>query len=57
MANGVALTAFVRLCRDVDEELSWLAEKEPLVSSADLGSSLAQVQSLQKNHQVRERCL
>ena len=35
-----------RFCRDVEEELSWLSEKEPLVSSADLGSSLAQVQSL-----------
>ncbi|XP_037069817.1 spectrin beta chain, non-erythrocytic 1-like [Pollicipes pollicipes] len=40
--------------RDVEDEMSWLAEKEPMVTSADLGTSLAQVQSLQKNHQALE---
>lgn len=38
--------------RDVDDEMSWIREKESLASSADLGSSLSSVQSLQKKHQV-----
>jgi spectrin beta len=38
--------------RDVDDELQWVAEKEPQASSTDLGSSLTAVQSLQKKHQV-----
>ncbi|XP_043236847.1 spectrin beta chain, non-erythrocytic 2-like isoform X8 [Amphibalanus amphitrite] len=47
-------TQLHQFIRDVDDELGWLAEKEPLVASEDLGSSLAQVQSLQKNHQALE---
>lgn len=38
--------------RDADDELAWLAEKEPLAASTDLGNSLNAVQSLQKKHQV-----
>lgn len=38
--------------RDVDDELAWLNEKEPLAASTDLGNSLNAVQSLQKKHQV-----
>ena len=38
--------------RDVDDELQWVAEKEPLAASTDLGTSLTAVQSLQKKHQV-----
>nr|XP_022910961.1 spectrin beta chain, non-erythrocytic 5 isoform X3 [Onthophagus taurus] len=40
--------------RDVDNELEWLNEKEPLASSTDLGNSLTAVQSLQKKHQGLE---
>ncbi|XP_054271663.1 spectrin alpha chain, non-erythrocytic 1 isoform X2 [Macrosteles quadrilineatus] len=40
--------------RDADDELAWLAEKEPLAASTDLGNSLNAVQSLQKKHQVLE---
>ncbi|KAK9716990.1 Variant SH3 domain [Popillia japonica] len=40
--------------RDVDDELQWLSEKEPLASSTDLGNSLTAVQSLQKKHQALE---
>lgn len=38
--------------RDVDDEMQWLIEKEPLAMSEDLGNSLTAVQSLQKKHQV-----
>lgn len=38
--------------RDVDDEMQWLIEKEPLAMSSDLGNSLTAVQSLQKKHQV-----
>ncbi|KAH6925479.1 hypothetical protein HPB50_005728 [Hyalomma asiaticum] len=44
-----------QLLRDVDDEMSWIREKEPLANSADLGTSLSSVQSLQKKHQAR-RC-
>ncbi|KAK4883333.1 hypothetical protein RN001_006652 [Aquatica leii] len=40
--------------RDVDDELLWLAEREPLASSSDLGNSLIAVQSLLKKHQTLE---
>ncbi len=41
-----------QLIRDVDDEMQWLAEKEPQAASPDLGTSLTAVQSLQKKHQV-----
>lgn len=40
--------------RDVDDELEWLQEREPLASSRDLGTSLFAVQSLHKKHQTLE---
>ncbi|KAF5308651.1 hypothetical protein FQR65_LT06112 [Abscondita terminalis] len=40
--------------RDVDDELLWLAEREPQASSSDLGNSLIAVQTLQKKHQALE---
>lgn len=40
--------------RDADDEMQWLAEKEPLAASTDLGNSLNSVQSLQKKHQALE---
>lgn len=41
-----------QLLRDIEDEMQWLEEREPLASSTDLGSSLNAVQSLQKKHQV-----
>ncbi|KAG1650604.1 Spectrin beta chain, non-erythrocytic 5 [Nymphon striatum] len=38
--------------RDVEDEMSWITEKEPLASSEELGSSLFSVQNLQKKHQA-----
>ncbi|XP_043493138.1 spectrin beta chain, non-erythrocytic 5 isoform X1 [Polistes fuscatus] len=39
---------------DVEDELHWLSEKEPLAASNDLGSSLMTVQRLQKKHHALE---
>ncbi|KAK2588759.1 hypothetical protein KPH14_001641 [Odynerus spinipes] len=39
---------------DVEDELHWLSEKEPLAASNDLGSSLTTVQRLQKKHHTLE---
>lgn len=49
MEDALLLYQFLR---DVDDELAWLNEKEPLAASTDLGNSLNAVQSLQKKHQV-----
>lgn len=40
--------------RDAEDELQWLNEKESQAASADLGTSLQTVQSLQKKHQALE---
>ncbi|XP_035225862.1 spectrin beta chain, non-erythrocytic 1-like isoform X1 [Stegodyphus dumicola] len=40
--------------RDVEDELSWISEKEPLAASTDLGNNLVTVQNLQKKHQALE---
>lgn len=40
--------------RDVEDELQWLAEKEPFVASSDYGTSLNTVQKLQKKQQALE---
>ena len=38
--------------RDVEGELTWIREKDPMASSDDLGRSLTGVQNLLKKHQV-----
>ncbi|XP_050686605.1 spectrin alpha chain-like [Eriocheir sinensis] len=43
-----------QLLRDIEDELLWVAEKEPLAASQDLGASLTAVQNLQKKHQALE---
>lgn len=43
-----------QLLRDIEDEMQWLEEREPLASSTDLGNSLNAVQSLQKKHQALE---
>lgn len=40
--------------RNVDDELQWLDEREPLVASQDLGDTLMAVQILQKKQHVLE---
>ncbi|KAF6212345.1 hypothetical protein GE061_012867 [Apolygus lucorum] len=43
-----------QLLRDIEDEMQWFKEKEPLAGSTDLGNSLNSVQSLQKKHQTME---
>ncbi|XP_045137790.1 spectrin beta chain, non-erythrocytic 1-like isoform X9 [Portunus trituberculatus] len=43
-----------QLLRDIEDEMLWVAEKEPLAGSQDLGASLTAVQNLQKKHQALE---
>nr|CAD7193717.1 unnamed protein product [Timema douglasi] len=43
-----------RFLRDVEDEVQWITEKEPLAASNDLGNSLTAVQNLQKKHQALE---
>ncbi|CAG0903884.1 unnamed protein product, partial [Darwinula stevensoni] len=40
--------------RDVEDELVWISEKEPVAQSEDLGASLSAVQTLTKKHQALE---
>ncbi|XP_023018167.2 spectrin beta chain, non-erythrocytic 5 kst isoform X2 [Leptinotarsa decemlineata] len=40
--------------RDIDDEVQWLLDREPLAASRDLGNNLTAVQSLQKKHQALE---
>lgn len=46
-----------RLNRDIDEAIVWIAEKESVLSSDELGKDLAQVQALQRKHEAIERDL
>lgn len=41
--------------RDIDDEMQWLIEREPLAASHDLGTNLNTVQRLQKKHQALEK--
>ncbi|KAK4313156.1 hypothetical protein Pmani_015473 [Petrolisthes manimaculis] len=43
-----------QLLRDIEDEMLWVGEKEPLAASQDLGTSLTAVQNLQKKHQALE---
>lgn len=43
--------------RDVDETISWIKEKEQLMSSDDFGRDLASVQALLRKHEGLERDL
>jgi spectrin alpha len=46
-----------RLNRDIDETISWINEKDSILSSDDYGKDLAQVQALQRKHDTVERDL
>ena len=50
--NLSAALLLYQLLRDIDEELLWLHEKNPLATSQDLGDSLTTVQTALKKHQV-----
>jgi spectrin beta len=39
---------------DVEDEVTWVRERNPLAASSDLGRTLAEVQSLQKKHTTLE---
>lgn len=41
-----------RLLRDIEEEMTWINDKEMLINSNDFGSSSHSVQALQNKHQV-----
>ena len=46
-----------RLNRDIDEAISWINEKDAIISSDDNGKDLASVQALQRKHDAIERDL
>lgn len=52
--NLEASSMLHQFTRDVDDELQWLADREPLANSDDLGTSLTSVQNLLKKHQALE---
>ncbi len=37
---------------DIEDEMAWIREREPLANNTSLGQSLTSVQSLLKKHQV-----
>ena len=41
-----------QLYRDVEDEETWIKEKEPIAASANLGKDLTGVQNLLKKHQA-----
>jgi len=41
-----------RLSRDIEEEITWINDKELQINSHDFGTSLHSVQALQNKHQV-----
>ncbi|XP_050430131.1 spectrin beta chain, non-erythrocytic 5 isoform X2 [Adelges cooleyi] len=43
-----------RLLRDIEEEMTWIGDKELLIMSTDFGTSLHSVQALQNKHQALE---
>ena len=43
--------------RDADETISWINEKDSVLSSDDFGKDLASVQTLQRKHEGIERDL
>lgn len=57
--STVVLTGFLvpLFCRDVDETISWIKEKEQLMASDDFGRDLASVQALLRKHEGLERDL
>ncbi len=46
-----------RFNRDIDETVSWIAEKDATLSADDFGRDLTSVQALQRKHEGTERDL
>ena len=46
-----------RFNRDADETITWIAEKDNMLSTDDYGRDLASVQTLQRKHEGVERDL
>ena len=49
--------SFFAICRDADETIAWIQEKDAVLSSDDYGRDLASVQALQRKHEGVERDL
>ena len=45
------------LCREVDESLNWMSEKNEILSNQDIGNDLQSVTALQRKHETLERDL
>ena len=45
------------MLRDADETISWISEKDAVLSTEDFGKDLASVQTLQRKHEGIERDL
>lgn len=44
-------SAFYQFCRDVEDELAWMAERQSLAKSDEFGESVSEVQTFIKRHQ------
>ncbi|XP_070576983.1 spectrin beta chain, non-erythrocytic 5-like isoform X4 [Ptychodera flava] len=53
-ANLEEAQSLYQFYRDVEDEISWVKEKQPLATSTELGQNLNTVQSLMKKHQALE---
>ena len=45
------------MCRDAEETIAWMVEKDAMLSTDDNGRDLASVQALQRKHETLERDL
>ena len=50
LEDSLKLHKFVH---DIEDEMAWIREREPVASSTALGNSLTNVQNQLKRHQVR----
>ena len=50
-SNLQEASAFYQFCRDVDDELAWIAERQSLARSDEFGESVSEVQTFIKRHQ------
>ena len=53
LEDSLKLHKFVH---DIEDEMAWIREREPVASSTALGNSLTNVQNQLKRHQVRMQC-
>lgn len=55
--NNLSLLSFSVIIRDADETISWINEKDTLLSTDDYGRDLPSVQALERKHDGLERDL